>query len=866
VHVGLSACTQGTHPYVQVDLQTILAEEKGRAVIPAEQLRRATRGTSQAAVCPAAWRLLLQLPPNAWGMTAILQLAASISQCEEEDARKEVVLGFHPSNYGTFSAMWPSKLTPVRRVQQPPAVSHEHASEGLQSLLFDLQPLQLLEALSALLCEALEQLKHSSSALLQLLLSPQQTGPLNDDAITCLTTLLVSPRLQFNTMAEAVVGRLSPTSDFEEAPAEALQAGLSALVRGSCSHVMLEALLQLLQDAGELVKRSAGIGTWQQLAMHQNGSLEALLVFQAKLLSCLTIQPGPDQTAEPADKILSPLADQTWSLSSDILSAATSQNGCDPVHQLHGPAEALLIAAIRAMAVTWVTHQSSVLELPSAELAKKLDFLGPLLSVPGALAHMTHMHSSLMEVWCSAVMAVTDALPSPVPWTESVQEQAVALLSQNSVPGFVKNHISRLLGPAAPGNLFRLQPGRALSELPRRAQRIIDLTTPEPARSPVKPQDSGVLPGVVTPPSKRPKPLSLPESPLLQAWERATSQSPATKAQSTEHHTEARSARGISISSSAPMPKHSSAASSALVPRLTSKPAICPSTMANLEAALIRKAGPKRMSKPSSAPPKKKRLRDIVDGNGQSSDDEKALDDDEFFMPLRRSKPPYRPFKAGATHITIARHSTLPQASAHAGVMSTYHLGPIDSRQACITILECSCCCTSVFDKWLSSSLDRELDAGREKPGTCERPAPTKAPRPRLRQRVSPAEASEAEPFASSRPVPPIPPVSRPSTHVATSAAPSALAKSAAVTTDMTRHIAIPRTDEEIARMAKKLKEANANASSVKLLPMPSQRSAAFRKPERSAASARIPDLHPASTERLFVRGLLACSVDALKR
>lgn len=665
--------------------------------LPGEHVRKFVRGRGTPVVCPAAWQLLHHLVNNTWGIAALLQLAEFVA-----GSRNFSVVA------STVSIMLPMGADGTAAAGMPPGVS----TSGMQTLRPKLQT-SSFEGASAVRCvcsqpiQLLNALKDMTAAALLTLSTAETSAPvmkellqctsklISTQAFTALVSVLVSPDAQCRSAAEALVVNLPAAQEVVQ-NSDALQKGVVFLLSTECSSILLSAFGDHLHHVETFLQQNSQ-ASLMQLCQGDACTLQPVISFAAPLLACSISDDGSMVES------LEPIAISCWSISKSILDRMAL---LDMHTELSTQSEALLVASLRAMAIVWETHKSSVLNVSSDELPKSLSFLSLLLSVPRYFPNMTR---TLSEVWGSCLMTVTSELPT-VPWPKNVRETATGFVANvdGNVPSFIRKHIAGLLGSSAPGNMSRLAAGQALSDLPAQKTApktppqksknlsIIDLTENEDASPP------------------RPKPTSkktnADTSPLLRAWSAAEGRKASAGVDkagpSQPGFSGGRKVSALNFARTGPnVGKEIVRPGHAMAPLPSGKKTVPPDAQRRTQeqqqwmnvastsagtapgaAAAARaasaSAAPKAGSWHATAPKpsagkklkeRKKRLRDIIDHDGGDSDsDQFDSDEDEW---RKKARPaPSRPFQPGATHVVVNASKNEPNQHTAGMIFSLFCL------------------------------------------------------------------------------------------------------------------------------------------------------------------------------------------------
>jgi hypothetical protein len=461
---------------LQSDIQTLLLRQDHARMIPREHARKPVRGRCAGAVCPAAWQLLHNLGNNTWGILALLQLAKFFA-----DSRKLPVVAmpmkmFLPHTPDDTSAVGlPANVT-ASEMQVLRPVSQKHAFEvaSARSCVCS-QPDQLLSALKEIAVNVLYSADTSAGAVKEML--DCTTQQISSQAVTALVSLLVSPDSQFRSAAEALLVRLQGGAQEAAQNSDALQKGIAVLLSTNCASFLISAYGEHLQTVEDFLQQNSQ-ASLRQLCLGDSCSMHPVVDLAAPLLACSITDDGSMASR------LKAIAISCWSISTAILN---SMGLLECGTALSSQCEALLVAALRAIAIVWETHiKQHTLSSSHEKIQQSLGFIAMLLHMPRYFPNMTR---TLSEVWISSLMTVTSDLPSPVPWSQDVHAAAVSFVSSDgNVPSFVRKHISGLLGSSAPGNMSKVAAGTAasLSDLPSTQKtdknlKVIDLTENEDA-------------------------------------------------------------------------------------------------------------------------------------------------------------------------------------------------------------------------------------------------------------------------------------------------------------------------------------------------------------------------------------------------
>lgn len=655
---------------LQADVQSLLAEKYRLPGIPQEYACKAKPGSFKPVVCPAAWQLLESLANNAWGVKSLLQVATFLSDVTTSQIVSSPVSVVLPTVCNGqpivalpqgVSSLGHQTALPFSKLEGASAVSSECS-----------QPIQLFDALRDVTYQAVSSLSSGDSlapAIQEIL--GCSSDSISRDAMAALVSNLVSAHLPCRNAAESFVINLKGSQEIVH-NSDALQKGVSFLLSNECASFMLATFGDHLQRV-EAFLDSNKQSSLLQLCQGDTYTVQPVIAFAAPLLVCSMADD------DAIDSRLEPIAVTCWSISKAILE---SMARLDMRAQLSLQCEALLVAALRAMAIVWETHQKIVMDVLPSEVPEALSFIRLLLIVPRYFPHMTR---SLSEVWSPSLMTITTDLPAAMPLPSSVREAAVGFLANvdGNIPSFLRKHVASLLGASAPGNMARLAAGQELSDLPAKqvapAKPVIDLTLFEDTTPP-------------TPKAAAKK--AQPDSPLLRAWDAAEARNPAAAAQKAADagslHTTFSGGRklgglnfartGLNVGKDVvpPLPKGKVSASTShaqnQLETLQAKPgqvlpaarsvsatkaaaaptaaASAASTVAARATTIMRapslslKSSNAKMSRPAKSG---KRLRDFIDGGPDSDSDEYDSDEEVW----RKKRRPSRPLVNGATHISV---------------------------------------------------------------------------------------------------------------------------------------------------------------------------------------------------------------------
>lgn len=615
--------------------------------VPAE-LQMLAHPRPSHAVCPALWELLPLLAATSWGTQAGLRLAAAAAPA------LHTTLAARPSH--TVLTVVPSRVSGGNFAA---ARSRQEYTQGHQ----------LAAQLQAALLQLLGGILMSPEPLRALLLSPGPPASADDaPAAAALTDLLALQCSMNSALRDAAHQALCSVGAADSG--QPLSASLTLLLQSPhTATALIEAVSSQLQG-------TCG-ATVQQLC---SAAAPAI----ATLELCAALCSAGAEAREPQ---LAGVADTGWDTAlhmlatcvNDLRAAGGASYGTLYPREL----DAVLTAAVRTLAVLWVAHKHVAVTEDSTpgEAQAGLAFLEPFLAVRTVRPRIT---ADLAEVWEAGLMAVTGELPAPAPWGGEVEAAAVQVVQAEGVAEAVKDHLSHLLGSAAPDRVAQVRVTNAIKDLPRK--NIIDLTTP------TKPPTAGgrTLAAALRTPERKAGSNSkgVSTSPLLSAWQRAQARmekAPAVehpqaevgvvpiKAQGVQPLAFSRTGGAQHAKDAAPAPKQTRVPVATLYERagLKQPPAPRRAAAAAAEAragvhthppaaagvaavsrgpaagSLVAPARPPRSVVPAAASKQQRRprLRDIVNGTVDSdSDGDKAKGSDEEDMPLyKRRKPRERP-------------------------------------------------------------------------------------------------------------------------------------------------------------------------------------------------------------------------------
>lgn len=610
------------------------------------------------AVCPALWELLPHLAASPWGLQACLRLAATVAaglQAALVARPPHTVLTARPSRVsgGNFTA----------------ARSRQEYTQGHQ----------LAAQLQAAVQKLLGSISLSPEPLRRLLLGPVLPTTPGD----------MPP-------AAALADLLAMQCGANDALRSAAQQALCSIAPADSSQQLSDALTLLLkhpstaaaiENAVPAHMQAIAGATVQQLCSSGSPAIASLELCAALCSAGADLQSGQ----------LDSTADCGWETALRFLRMCVrdlrTAGGVSHGQLYPREVDAVLTATIRTISVLWVTHKHVHVTADSVpeEVQAALTFLEPFLAVRVARPRTS---ADLQEVWEAGLMAVTGDLPAPVPWGSAVNAAAVQVVEAEGVPDAVKEHLSRLLGPAAPDCVARVRVADAIRDLPRK--NIIDLTTP--TKSPAS-QARPLASALRTPENKGGSSgKGLSNSPLLSAWQRAQARLEQAggagpvhaevgvapiKAQGIQPLTFSRTGGPPQASATASVPKQAHVPVATLYERAGLKQpaprraaaaaaearAVChthpPATTAEVHGSngtgVLSAAAAARQSThalppaaatrvapkvaPKAAAQKRPRLRDIVNGvvpSDSDEDKEKGLDEED--MPLyKRRKPREQP-------------------------------------------------------------------------------------------------------------------------------------------------------------------------------------------------------------------------------
>lgn len=623
---------------MQTDAQHVLEACSMPITIPPE-LQLPHRPQPSHAVCPALWELIPLLPAGTWGLQACLRLAAAVAP------------GLHAAATARHSR---TALTAV-----PSSVSGSEFAAARSRQEYT-QGHQLAGQLLTALGHLLGGISGAPDSLRNLLCSPPPSVGTHE-----------------RVSADALAHLLSLLWCSNDALRSAAQNALCSVAAADGGSQLPDALLLLLKHrhtAAVLFTTSSeqlqaiAVATVQQLC-NAGGPAIAVLEFTAALLSAAADAPAPGGAE---------VADIAWESAVRLLRACVGD-----LHAAEGTShgrlypremDAVLTAILRGLSVAWVTHKYTLAtpESLTTDQHDRLGFLDPFLAVATARPRMS---ADLREVWEAGLMAITGDIPEPAPWGGVVEAAAVKVVGAAEVSQAIKEHVSRLLGPAAPDCVAQVQVKSAIKDLPSKS--IIDLTTPTKPSSGQGQQRSAVR----TPERKGSvSGKALSNSPLLSAWKKAQArldQGLDSQKQGAEVGVEPIKAHGLQtlkfnraggaqpVAPTADGPKQARVPVSTLYERAGLRqppPRTAAAAAAEARAAHARApagsgagvptvalvASKARSTKPSAAAlakQKRPRLRDIVNGvAGSDSDEDKARCSDEEDVPLfKRRKARERP-------------------------------------------------------------------------------------------------------------------------------------------------------------------------------------------------------------------------------
>lgn len=467
---------------MQADCQHVLHAFGSQVIIPSDihmhqQLR------PKHAICPALWEMLPLLACSTGSLQAAIHLVATVGPMLHK------LLASQPNQ--TVLTAVPSRVTG----------SNFSASRSQQEYK---QIHQVATQLQAVLVQLLCSIPLSPDPLRNILLnmpSPHSSSPLprkSPAAATLVSMLALQCGVNHHLHAPAQQALASIALDGNDQ----LSAALLLLLKHSGTAMTLVAAIssQLLTVPATSIERLCTEG----------GPVIAVLELCSTLCSCVP------EGSEPS---VASVADAGWDAAIHVLHAF--------VHDLRGrggrshsqlyprEVDAVLTVVLRTISVLWVTHKHFPVtqHMSADESSKKLGFLESFLAIRVLRQRPA---TDLLEVWEAGLEAVTGDFPSAVQWPSDVRDTAAQVAGVADVPETVKDHLTRLLGPAAPDCVGRVHASNALEATAQRS--IIDLTTPTKLCG-----DVPTLAPVLRTPEKKlggsAKDIS--RSPLLATWQRA---------------------------------------------------------------------------------------------------------------------------------------------------------------------------------------------------------------------------------------------------------------------------------------------------------------------------------------------------------